>query len=171
MSDSPGSAGRIWIRVCLIGTAAAIVLSTLLHVLTQMRRTAQCAAQLQSIYRALELYEMDRGTLPTLAYFPDLPMEDADSIRVALEPYGLSPERCICPESKHVQRAEGLTYLWNVQLNGQRIPRGADPVWMLVDINALSEDVPAPHLGRYNVLYSDGTVRRIRDPRRELPGL
>ncbi len=163
--------GRVWIRICLIVAALALLVSGLLHVLTQVRRAAQCAAHLQSIYRALELYEMERGILPTLAYFPDLPMEDADSLRVVLEPYGLSPERCICPQSKPVQRAEGLTYLWNVQLNGRRIPRDAEAVWMLVDMNALTDDVPAPHLGRYNVLYSDGTVRRIRHPMRELPGL
>ncbi len=171
MTTSSHRDGRIWFRVLLITAGAAIVVMSLLYLLTQMRRATQCAAQLQSIYRALELYEMDRGTLPTLAYFPDLPMEDADSLRVALEPYGLAPDRCICPQSKPIQRAEGLTYLWNVQLNGQRLPRGADAVWMLVDMNALSDDVPAPHLGRYNALFSDGSVRRIRNPRRELPGL
>lgn len=163
--------GGIWVRVCFIAAAAALVIMGLLYILTQMRRAAQCSAHLQSIYRALELYEMDRGTLPTLAYFPDQPLEDTDSLRVVLEPYGLVPDRCICPQSRPIQRAEGLTYLWNVQLNGQRLPRGADAVWMLVDMNALSADVPAPHFGRYHALFSDGSVRRIRDPFRELPGL
>jgi hypothetical protein len=161
----------MWFRLCAFIAALGVAMSILLYVLTQIRRTAQCEANLLSIYRALELYEMERGTLPGLAYFPDLPMEDADSLRVVLEPYGLSPDRCLCPQSKPIQRAEGLTYIWNVQLNGQRIPRGTNAVWMLVDMEVLSDDVPAPHLGRYNVLYSDGVVRRVREPKRELPGL
>ena len=64
-----------------------------------------------------------------------------------------------------------MTYVWNVRLNARKIPKGQAREWMLVDIQVLSEDVPAPHLGRYHVLYSDGVVERIQDPRQQLPGL
>jgi hypothetical protein len=163
--------GRIWFRLCALVAALGIAIIALLYFLVQIRLTAQCEANLLAIYRALELYEMERGSLPNLAYYPDMPMEDADSLRIVLEPYGLSPECCVCPQSKPILRAAGLTYIWNVQLNGKRIPRGTNAVWMLVNIEALTDDVPAPHFGRYNVLYSDGVVRRVRDPMRELPGL
>lgn len=163
--------GRVWLRILFLLACLGMVLSVLLFVLVQVRRTAACADNLKSIYRALELYEMERGTLPTLAYYPDSPMEDADSLRVVLEPYGLGAARCICPNARPIQRAEGLTYIWNVQLNGERIPRAEHTTWLLVDMEALAEDVPAPHLRRYNVLYSDGTVKRVRTPRRDLPGL
>lgn len=163
--------GRVWTHILLLIGALALVVMLLMHVLVQMRRTAGCADNLKSIFRALELYEMERGVLPTLAYFPDHPMEDSDSLRVVLEPYGLAAHRCVCPQARDVQRNEGLTYIWNASLNGQRIPKGADRTWMLVDMNALTGDVPAPHMGRYNALMSDGTVERISDPLKELPGL
>ncbi|HMP74820.1 MAG TPA: hypothetical protein PKE12_00850 [Kiritimatiellia bacterium] len=163
--------GGIWIRILFLSACLGLVVWGLLHILVQVRRTAACAENLQSIYRALELYELERGVLPTLAYFPDQPMEDADSLRTVLEPYGLNGQRCLCPASHRFIQSEGLTYIWNVGLNGQRMPRGEETTWMLVDISALTDDVPAPHLWRYNVLYSDGTVKRARSPLRELQGL
>jgi prepilin-type processing-associated H-X9-DG protein len=42
---------------------------------------------------------------------------------------------------------------------------------MIVDLTALAVDVPAPHPGGCNVLYSDGVVRRVRDPLKSLRGL
>lgn len=171
MTAADRQAGWIWFRVLALAASVAVLSALLLAVLERVRHARECADNLRSVYRALEVYEIERGTLPSLAYFPDHPMEDSDSLRVVLEPYGLAPEKCVCPASHPVQRAEGLTYLWNVRLNGKRIPRGAQATWMLVDMNALSSDVPAPHWGGYHVLYSDGTVRRIRNPQRELPGL
>ena len=49
--------------------------------------------------------------------------------------------------------------------------RNGPPVWMLVEMTAVSSDLPAPHLGQCNVLFTDGSIRRIRDPLKELPGL
>jgi hypothetical protein len=61
--------------------------------------------------------------------------------------------------------------IWNVRLNGKKIPRGEERQWMLVEMNALSTDVPAPHLRRYNVLYSDGAVEQVRRPQDVLADL
>jgi hypothetical protein len=41
---------------------------------------------------------------------------------------------------------------------------------MLIEINALSDLVPASHFGSYNVLFTDGTVARISSPPEELEG-
>lgn len=163
--------GRVLVRILVPMLTIGAIVAALLFAMLQVRNTIVCSEHLRTIYRALELYEMERGALPNLAYFPDEPTEDNDSLRVVLEPYGLSSDRCICPAAHPIQINEGLTYLWNPALNSQRIPREGEPVWMVVDMNALSGDVPAPHLGRYNALFSDGTVKRIHDPRSELPGL
>lgn len=164
-------AGRVWVRILVLISALGILVSGLLIVLSQFRAAADCKDNLRAIFRALEHYELERGVLPTLAFYPDQPMEDSDSLRVVLEPYGLAGSRCLCPQARPILRKEGLTYLWNTRLNGQRIPRGGDAVWMLVDLHALSDEVPAPHFGRYHALFSDGSVRLIRNPRSELPGL
>ena len=162
--------GLIGKFLLLVGTSAAAV-AALFVVTGTMRKNQQCEGRLGQIHRALELYEIERGTLPALAFYPDDPREGADSLRGALEHYGVEYETCICPAEAQVIRDAGQTFLWNAALSGRKMPRGGTSVWMLVEISALTADVPAPHWGGYHVLYSDGQVRTVRDPARELPGL
>ena len=163
--------GRI-ISVALLFVMLAAGIAGSFYVMTaHSKERKACDANLKKIYHALELYEVDRGSMPSLAYFPTDPQADADSLSVVLESYGADARACVCPAMHAVLREMGLTYIWNSSLNGKRIPRGGDPVWLLVEMSAISEDLPAPHLGHFNVLFSDGSVRHISDPRKELPGL
>jgi hypothetical protein len=41
---------------------------------------------------------------------------------------------------------------------------------MIVELNALSDAVPAPHFGAYNILNTDGSVKRSKQPPAELRG-
>ena len=163
--------GKVVFKLLLVMAPCALVLAIIFAVLHELRLSFECQSNLRTLYHALELYEMERGALPKLAFFPDIPQEDTDSLRVVLESFGSGGSACICPAAPATLQELGLTYVWNVRLNGRKIPRGAAREWMLVDIQALSSDVPAPHLRRYHVLYSDGTVERIRGPVQELPGL
>lgn len=158
-------------KLAFVIVGLAIALAAIYHILAQVRKTLACADNLKAVYRALELYEMDRGVLPKLAFYPDNPVEDGDSLRVVLEAYGAGGSACVCPHAPPNQQELGLTYVWNVRLNGRKIPPVEEREWMLVEMNALSAEVPAPHLGRYNVLYTDGTVERIKDPLTNLRGL
>lgn len=123
----------------------------------------RCAEHLHQVYSAIELYEIDRGTLPRLAFFPDEPKQDNDSMLVALRTYGTGEPVYVCPALPPRHRALGLTYVWNVQLNGKKLHGPGAPSWMLVEVSAVSRDVPAPHLGKYNVLYTDGSVQALRN--------
>ena len=164
-------AGHVAINLLLVVGLCLALLAGIYTLLLQLRRSMACQANLRTLYHALEMYEMERGALPKLSFFPDSPTDDADSLRVVLETYGADGTACICPAAPASLREWGLTYVWNVQLNNRKIPRGEDRVWMLVDMQALSSDVPAPHLRRYLVLYSDGSVERITQPRQRLSGL
>ena len=124
----------------------------------------QCKRNLYAIYNALEMYEMDRGTLPRLAFFPDKPQTDKDSPLVALRTYSSSPEIFICPAAPAYHQALGITYIWNVTLNGRKLHAAGSPTWMMTEMSALSENVPPPHLGVYNALYTDGHVRKLKKP-------
>ena len=168
--EDPRRGGLVAKFIALLG-AAAICVGSIFALTGAMHRSQQCTSRLTLIHRALELYEIERGTLPPLAFFPDDPREGADSLRVVLEHYGVEQETCVCPGEPRLLRESGQTYLWNASLSGKKMPRGAAPVWMLVESSAISRDVPAPHWGGYHVLYSDGQVRTIRDPERDLPGL
>jgi hypothetical protein len=154
------------LTMALMALVAGIYL-LLMEVSMMMR----CSDQVRRIYQALELYEMDRGSLPRLAFYPDEPLTDPDSIRVVLEEYGGDASLWVCPSSHPKIAATGLSYIWNVQLNGGSLRGRATNTWVIVEINALSSDVPAPHLGFHNVLYTDGRVERIRHPLEKLPGL
>lgn len=163
--------GHVLTKVLVLIVVLMAAVSVLYYILYQARLQKECEDHLLRIYRAMEMYEIDRGTLPRLAFFPDDPKQDTDSLRVALEAYGADGPACLCPTAPDSQTELGLTYVWNVKLNNQKIPRGGEPEWMLVEISALSVDVPAPHLGQYNVLYTDGKVRRVKYPLQELKGL
>lgn len=124
----------------------------------------QCEARLRGLYTALEQYEIDRGLLPHLALFPDDPKQDSNSLLAALASYIASPELYICPATPQICRDTGLSYIWNVKLNGRKLREDREPLWMLTEINALSQEVPAPHGRCYHILYTDGTIRHSKQP-------
>ncbi len=127
-------------------------------------RTRECIRQLRHIYMALELYELDHGSLPHMAFYPHAPWLDADSMLVVLDPYAITSEIGLCPGAHEVVRYQGLGYIWNANLNGKELQAQDPDTWLVTEINALSEDVPRPHLGRHLVLYADGRVERTRRP-------
>ena len=104
-------------------------------------------------------YEYEAGVLPEMAYYPDDVRLDPESMYSILEPYGLAATNCVCPGCAAVLQDTGITYVWNTQVNGKPLRSLDPPQWLVVEMNALSAKVPAPHWGRYNVLYSDGKVR------------
>ncbi len=128
----------------------------------------QCRRNLENIYSALELYEAEHGTLPRLAFFPDDATHDRDSLLVALRAYEPDANVFICPAIRRYYPAGTLTYIWNIKLNGKKIHAADSPAWMLVEINALSDNVPLPHFTGYNILYTDGRVRASHKPPMDL---
>ncbi len=162
--------GHIIFKLFLLTVAIFATVGGIYYVLMQVTKSIQCTDQLSRIYQALELFEMDRGSLPRLAFFPDEPMTDPDSIRVVLEEYGVDSSAWVCPSSHPKIASLGLSYAWNIRLNGSNLRSFKERQWMLIEINALSEEIPSPHFGHYNVLYTDGTVERINNPIQTLKG-
>ncbi|HMO52334.1 MAG TPA: hypothetical protein PKE26_14240 [Kiritimatiellia bacterium] len=169
--NPPSRSGHAVIKLAATVVLMFLLIGGIYYLLMQISGAVRCGEQLRRIFQALELYEMTHGALPRLAFFPDEPMTDADSLRVVLEAYGLDSEVWICPSSHPAIAQTGMSYVWNTRLNGRNLRDLAERQWMLVEINALSPDVPTPHLGYYNVLYTDGKVERIRDPLSKLRGL
>lgn len=146
-------------------------MAAIYYFLHRARQASHCAGHLKDIYRALELYELERGTLPNLAFFPDDPKQDPNSLRVVLESHGLTPDQCACPAAPRKLQDLGLTYVWNVRMSNRKLEKATPPPWLLVEIQSLSADVPVPHPNGYNVLFSDGSVQCLRQPLKELQGL
>jgi hypothetical protein len=160
-----GGASRLVILLAICAGCIALGAVFLNH-----RRlvSQRCRRHLRDIYTVLEHYEMEYGSLPSLSFFPDKPFSSADSLRVFVESQGLPGDRALCPSSPGVIKKAGLSYLWNVSLNGKKLNGRQKAVWMLVEINALSDDVPLPHFGGYHVLYTDGRIERSAEPPLEI---
>lgn len=124
----------------------------------------QCIQNLRHIYLALELYELDHGTLPHMAFYPDDAWHSPDSMLVVLDPYAITSEIGICPGSHDIVRTHGLSYIWNANLNGRKLHEQDPETWVVTKLSALSDQVPAPHLGRYITLYANGHIARSRRP-------
>ncbi len=159
--SSPGMAAT---QTLMILTAAGAVGILAFWLVREQTRAHQCVRNLKHIYQAIELYEIDHGRLPSLALYPNDPQHGSDSLLVALYPYGVEEHTGICPGTPPFTREQGLSYIWNIRLNGQSLSRYGEPKWMLIGINALSDRVRAPHLRGHHVLYTDGTVRAYREP-------
>jgi len=134
------------------------------HYLQQRALAEQAVNNLRLVYMALEMYEIDRGRLPDLAFFPDDPRHDNDSPLVVLAKYGGTEELMVCPTAPPALKELGLNYVWNTQLNGRKLHEPGQRDWMFVELHALSSQVPPPHLGHYTILYTDGKVERSRVP-------
>ncbi len=152
-----GGISTLILLVLVVLSLVAVVLAGI----QSGRRSEQCLSNLQAIYNVFELYEVENGMLPTLAFYPDDPMGDDDSLRLFVEKQGLDGDCCICPSSPGVIRGAGLSYIWNVELNGNKLSCMDMPIWMLVEVHVLSDQVPAPHRRHYHLLYTDGTIERI----------
>lgn len=172
MNPSRASHGSVVLKLLFFGVIASGVIGSLYWVLNQVRMDAECRENMGTIYQALEQYELEKGALPALAYYPDEPYVDADSIRLVLESFGLPPEACICPAGHTKLQKQGLSYIWNAAMNGANLTgKPEDRQWLLVDAQALAPEIPPPHFGGYHVLYSDGEIVTLRDPLTTLPGL
>lgn len=157
-------AGQTW-----LGALTLVVLLGLLgwggvRIWQGERHARDCMAQLRQFYIALELYELDYGRLPHMAFYPDDAWLDPHSLLVVLDPYGVTSEMGLCPHSHHRIRKRGLSYVWNTEANGRSLQELDPDMWLITGINALSHQVRRPHIGRHITLYADGRVLRSRRP-------
>lgn len=159
------------VKLVMLSVGIALVIGAIYYVLNEARHALACRENLRRIYGALEIYDMTHGALPRLAFFSREPLNDPESICVALEQYGLEPDVWVCPASHRVIARNGLTYLWNTALNGRSLGSLSDRTWMLMNVQGLSRDVARPHLGYCNVLFTDGSVERIKFPDEQFPEL
>lgn len=147
----------------IIGVMLIFLYAGMHYFSTGMREMNACEAQLESMYLALEFYEMDNGLLPDLAYFPSRPKEGANSLVQVLKPYGLQPESCVCPAAGALLAEQGLTYIWNADMSGKRLGARNNPTWLLIEIQALSARIKRPHFNAVHVLYTDGHIRKLKE--------
>lgn len=156
--------GAVEVRwLVLLAVVALLIVGALAarFFLEDLRCERLCREHLSQIYMALELYQAERGALPDLAMFPQNRYH-ANSLARFLREQGFSEELAQCPASGYWLSKYGVSYVWNTALNGKRLG-SMDRTWMLVEIHALDpEHYPRPHFGFYHVLYTDGSIQRVK---------
>lgn len=161
MRSTPGQRLR---RILLLVLSLLVILASIYFAMSKANQAVQCSYNLKRIYQALDLYEMHNGSLPVLAMYPDEPFADPASIRVVLETYGPDERTWTCPAVHPLIKQTGLSYIWNTTLNGTSLRNSAEKTWMLMELNGMSREVDRPHFGYCHVLFTDGSVERIRFP-------
>lgn len=151
-------------RLLILALGILAMLGVLMLGMITANQAVHCSYNLKRIYQALDLYEMHNGSLPVMAFYPSEPFSDPASIRVVLETYGPDERTWTCPAIHTLIKQTGLSYVWNTDLNGASLRNNSGRKWMLVELNALSREVDRPHFGYCNVLFTDGSVERIRYP-------
>ena len=125
-----------------------------------------CQNNLRQINMFLQMFIAENGKLPSAAFYPKDSAKQEDSIAVILKRYGATKKLFVCPAAPEELKELGLTYLWNDAFNGRRPEsiRNPSKQWLMIDMNSVSKDVPAPHPSGYTVLYADGHVEWTKDP-------
>jgi prepilin-type N-terminal cleavage/methylation domain-containing protein len=153
-------------------TVAAIVTSVstaaYVNVKDRAKETA-CRNNLRQIGQALLMMEMTHGRLPDAAFFPSKPKKDKDSIVVIMK--NCNSKLFVCPSAPEELAKKGLTFIWNDKCSGKASHRikDAKKTWLMVEVNAVSDKVPAPHPHGYNVLYADlQTIKTVKELPKDL---
>lgn len=153
-----------------------LMLASLLWLLNRVNEGVQsteaCRTQLENIYQALRQYEQEHGRLPALQLFPVDYTEDGEEItlrNLLSDQPGFQAEWLLCPGSPEILRQHGITYLWNTELNQSSLTDRKDITWVLVDMQALDDNLPGPHFGKVHILFTDGRVELTDDPPHNLP--
>jgi len=153
--------GGFMLAELLLVTAIVTSIPTGAYMLVKNRALElNCRNNLRQINMALQMFILTNDKLPSAAFYPKNAAGDKNSIRVILKSYGASKGLFIDPAAPEKLKKLGLTYLWNDTFNGRRpgkVP-DASKQWLMIDMSAVSNDVPAAHRGGYNVLYVDGHV-------------
>ena len=143
----------------------AVELLTVVTIVTGLSATAfvrvkntvnelKCRGNLTQVGMDLRFYETQNGRLPAAAFYPANPREAKDSLYMILPD---SRQLLLCPSAPDEFSAKGLTFLWNDKMNNRIADKieNASETWLMTEMNAVSDKVPAPHPGGYNILCAD----------------
>ncbi len=147
---------------------------------------AECASNLKNLFDLIKGYDAKHGHLPKAAFFPEQPLTSPDSLCALLigflastgaESRGEGATEITgqkkaalftCPTCSPDLQAFGLNYVWNQQLNGERLADIEDPAntWLLMDFvgahDWMVNNGYCGHRRGVDILYADGTVKWSR---------
>lgn len=152
-----------WTGFTLVEITAVVgIISTLsvgTYVGVQKGRERECINNLQQIYKAVVMFEMDNGHLPEVKFFPASP-SDTKGLNNILAPYGLPKDIFFCPSIPEQLNRYGTNYIWNDTVNEKTLDSLPHSTWLMTEMTAVSKNIPGPHTGgRFSILYAGGNAQ------------
>jgi len=128
-------------------------------------KTTSCMSNLRNIYMAVQMYEMDYGRLPDVAFYPKDARKDKRSILNVLRGYIDDRSVYLCPVAPDELKKRQITYIWNDLYNNKLLDkvRMKSVQWLMTEMTAVEPKIPPPHQGGYNVLFFDGHVATVKE--------
>jgi prepilin-type processing-associated H-X9-DG protein len=130
---------------------------------TSKAHQTACQQQLRQIGMAMQMRTMTGEPLPRVWFYPpDPPHPARNQYHLAKVMSSEVPAQMfICPGAPPAIQKRGICYIYNDKLGGKlpdQLPNPAQ-TWLMMDVNAVSQDVPPAHNGGGNVLFADGHVK------------
>lgn len=156
--------GFTLIELTLVASmVSALSVGTYLGV--QKGKESQCLNNLNNIYKAIAMFEMDNGALPGAKFFPSS-VSDTRGIHYMLAQYGARGVM-FCPSLPEQLNNYGTNYIWNDELSGKNESSAPAGTWLMTEMTAVSKNIGSPHMGGFAVLFVGGSARI--SPRVEFP--
>ncbi|HOJ39182.1 MAG TPA: type II secretion system protein [bacterium] len=157
--------GFTLIELMAVSTLVSAVSTTAFQAIKKGKES-QCLNNLKQIYLAVTMFVNDNGGAPAAKLFPDS-LNDSRALHNLLGSYGVSKEIFFCPALPQELNSRGTNYLWNDTVNGKDPGSLGRSTWLMTEMTAVNEQVAAPHLAGYAILYPDGHA--AIGPRVKLP--
>lgn len=154
----------------LIVTAIITSIPTSKYVrVKKMAYQTQCNSNLRNISIALISFKMDYDDIMPKAEFYPKNIDGKKSIVTLLSDYlggtnfknHYDNSPWVCPGLPVKLRKKGLSFIYNDSIAGKR-PRRPSETWVLIEMNAVSAKIPAPHPKGYNILFADGSIQTTK---------
>lgn len=161
-------------RLCRRGgftTAEVLIVTGILTALggngfqnvTNKAHQVTCFNQLRQIFLAFQMMANNDEPLPQAWFYPpdNHPNREKYNIVNLMAAQGVPAQFFICPSAPEELKARRICYLYNDRLSNRNLDNIENPAgtWLMMDVNAVSEEIPAAHNGGCNILYCDGHVK------------
>lgn len=130
---------------------------------TSKAHQTACQQHLRQIGMAIQMRTMTGEPLPRAWFYPpDPPHPARNQYHLAQVMSSEVPAQMfICPAAPQAIQQRGICYVYNDRLGGQPADQIPNPstTWLMMDVNMVTDKVPAPHNKGCNVLFLDGHVK------------